>query len=183
MTPGTRRLLLAATVTLAALGLLLAGSWLWLNRDTSTYAPGFTDSGFSKIREGMTAEQVRSLLGEPLSMNLDPARETWFYLEDQPNQQQKEAGVFKLFGSLGRVEFDPQGRVAGISGDGLKGLRVGLSREEVLRLLGPPSNKQPARAKTLHYSSPGNAGIYRARALELDEKDRVTRIIHYTIHD
>jgi len=183
MRTGIRRLLLAVLATLAALALLVAVSRLWLNRDTSTYAAGFTEAGFSQVREGMSLSEVQSLLGEPLSLDRDPARETWFYSEDQPAQEKKGVWVFRLFGSLGRVEFDHQGHVVSFSGDGTEQLRSGLSREQVLRLLGPPSSKQPARSKILHYSSPGNAGIYRARALELDGNDRVSRIIRYTIHD
>ena len=163
-----------------ALLLLMAG--LWLNRDTSTYADGFSESGFSEIEEGMPYEQVHALVGAPLSMDPQPVLETWYYSEDQP-EQEDGTWVFNLFGPLGEVRFDEQGRVVSFSGEGTEQLRAGLSKAEVRKLLGSPSNTRPARSKLLHYSSPGNAGVYRARIVELDEADRVSRVIHYTTHD
>lgn len=183
MRTGLRRVLVSGAVTVGVLALLLQMAGLWLNRDTSTYADGFSESGFSEIEEGMPYEQVHALVGSPLSLDSQPVLETWYYSEDQPGQQEDGTWVFDLFGPLGKVRFDEQGRVVSFSGEGTEQLRAGLSKEEVRRLLGPPSNTRPARSKLLHYSSPGNAGVYRARMVELDEDDRVSRVIRYTTHD
>lgn len=40
--------------------------------DTTEYASGYSDSGFRRLRKGMTEEDVRALLGEPL-LRLDIA--------------------------------------------------------------------------------------------------------------
>lgn len=183
MNPLPRRILLTSVVTVAGLGVLWSVAWLWLNRDTTTYAEGFTESGFSEIELGMSYEQVRSLIGEPLSRQVEPVLETWYYSSGQPGRQENGARIFNLFGPLGEVRFDEAGRVVRFSGEGTERLRGGLSKEEVRQLLGSPSSTQPARSKLLHYSSPGNAGIYRARMVELDENGRVSRIIRYTTHD
>lgn len=178
-----RRVVLTVAVALVSFGVLWAVSWLWFNRDTSTYAEDFTEGGFSQIEEGMPFEEVHALLGDPLIMKIDPAPETWYYSQKQPGRQDGGVWVFRLSGSLDRVEFDEQGRVIDFSGQGTEQLSAGLSKEQVLELLGSPSSMQPARTKLLYYSSPGDAGVYKARGLELDENDRVSRIIRYTLHD
>ena len=183
MRTGPRRVVVAGAMTIVVLGLLLVVAWLWLNRDTSTYADGFSESSFSQVEEGMPYEEVHALVGSPLSVDAEPVLETWYYFTDQPGQQEDGTWIFDLFGPLGKVRFDDQGRVVSYSGEGTDQLRVGLSKEEVRRLLGSPSNARPARSKLLHYSSPGNAGVYRARMVELDEDDRVSRVIRYTTHD
>lgn len=183
MRTGLRHVLVAGSMTVVVLGLLLVVAWLWLNQDTSTYADGFSESGFSQIEEGMPYEEVHALVGAPLSQDAEPTLETWYYSTDQPGQQEDGTWVFDLFGPLGKVRFDDQGRVVSYSGEGTEPLRAGLSKEEVRRLLGSPSSVRPARSKLLHYSSPGNAGVYRARMVELDEDGRVSRIIRYTTHD
>lgn len=183
MRTALRRVLMAGSMTMVVLGLLLVVAWLWLNQDTSTYADGFSESDFSKIERGMSYEEVHALVGAPLSEDAEPILETWYYFKDQPGQQEDGTWVFDLSGPLGKVRFNDRGRVVSYSGEGTEPLRAGFSKEEVRRLLGSPSSVRPARSKLLHYSSPGNAGIFRARMVELDEDDRVSRIIRYTTHD
>jgi outer membrane protein assembly factor BamE (lipoprotein component of BamABCDE complex) len=60
---------------LLVLALLVIAGWFLLYRDTSIYAPGFTQRAFDKVRPGMTQSEVRQLLGEPLGVR-DRA---WYY--------------------------------------------------------------------------------------------------------
>ena len=41
---------------------------IWLRRDSTNYAPGYSWSKFSSIRNGMTPVEVTRILGQPLSI-------------------------------------------------------------------------------------------------------------------
>ena len=64
-----------ATLGLVALILLVIVGWFLLYRDTSVYAPGFTQRAFDQVRLGMTQSEVRQLLGEPLGVR----GRAWYY--------------------------------------------------------------------------------------------------------
>ncbi len=38
----------------------------WVFEDTTEYSPSYSDSGFKRIKNGMTVPQVKQVLGEPL---------------------------------------------------------------------------------------------------------------------
>jgi hypothetical protein len=72
----------------------LIGSWLgtarwWVDHNFATvYASGYSESGFRRVRIGMTPEEVGSVLGQPLrrdstSPNWSPC-ENWMY-SDPPH--------------------------------------------------------------------------------------------------
>lgn len=64
-----------AALGLLVLVLLVIAGWFLLYRDTSVYAPGFTQRAFDQVRPGMTQREVRQLLGEPLGMR----GHAWYY--------------------------------------------------------------------------------------------------------
>ena len=70
------RLPLVAIVLLTLLGL---GGWWWLTRDTTIYAPSYSERRFSQLEVGMELEDVYSLLGEPLAIRRGVRPETWCY--------------------------------------------------------------------------------------------------------
>jgi outer membrane protein assembly factor BamE (lipoprotein component of BamABCDE complex) len=72
MTPRARR---TAASGIVALVLLVFAGWFLLYRDTSVYAPGFTQRAFEQVRPGMTQSEVRRLLGEPLGSR----GRAWYY--------------------------------------------------------------------------------------------------------
>jgi outer membrane protein assembly factor BamE (lipoprotein component of BamABCDE complex) len=50
--------------------------------EATTYASGYSEEDFSKVDVGMSKEDVKRLLGPPLSVvNWDNGRETWAYSE------------------------------------------------------------------------------------------------------
>lgn len=74
--------------------------------DTGTYAPGYSDRAFRSVRSGMTQEDVRAILGEPLKAEsvpeLRPAGSVvWAY----------SASVRKGNFRVRSVVFGPEGRV------------------------------------------------------------------------
>jgi len=62
--------------TAVALG---AGSLCWYNRDTTTYADGFTEEAFQKLKPGMSLNEVYSLLGRPLAVRQEASLEQWCF--------------------------------------------------------------------------------------------------------
>ena len=68
--PILRAINTAATFAILAVAYLGVGGCesycvLWPSIDT-VYAPGFTDAGFERVQVGMTREDVRAQIGEPL---------------------------------------------------------------------------------------------------------------------
>jgi hypothetical protein len=59
--------------------------WTWLCRDSTIYAPGYSWSKFSSIRNGMTPREVTRILGQPLSIEPFDGEILWDHgLQDQP---------------------------------------------------------------------------------------------------
>ena len=105
--------------------------------NTIVYRVWFQNSRYSRVRPGMTENQVMSILGRPDRMVPNPVYETWCY------------GVlpgysFKMYRAF--VDFDPYGRVtnairAGFSHDpgwprGKPAL--GMTKQQVLQMVGKP---------------------------------------------
>ena len=53
--------------------------WAWLCRDSMIYAPGYSWSKFSSIRNGMTPGEVTRILGQPLSIEPFDGEIHWDY--------------------------------------------------------------------------------------------------------
>jgi hypothetical protein len=63
--------------------ILLLAVVFWLAYPLTTYAPGYTRAGFRKIRVGMSAQEVRQLVGEPFSrLETRPLNTVWVYSRD-----------------------------------------------------------------------------------------------------
>jgi hypothetical protein len=59
--------------------------WTWFCRDSTIYAPGYSWSKFSSIRNSMTPKEVTRILGQPLSIEPFDGEIHWDYgLRDQP---------------------------------------------------------------------------------------------------
>lgn len=137
----------ARAVLAASVALSLATAWLMTSHDTvretiigvlvrehTAYTPGFSDDAFRHIAPGHTDSSVRQSLGEPHG-------ESWFY--PPRNKAIQSAAATSVASSAGEciaVRFK-QGIVVSAAGGpacGKAGVRVGLERHEVERLLGTP---------------------------------------------
>jgi len=177
------RLLLLAVAFVGALG--LAGLW-WLTRDTTIYAPSYSERRFSQVEVGMELEDVYSLLGEPLAVRRGVRPETWCY--DEPAVVQtgafgNEYTVSGLFERSPCVEFDSQHRVSAVSGRGMEDIGAGMTQAEVTAVLGEPLETYPPAVMTLHYSRPGGENLFRARIVKIDATNRVSDIVTYQFYD
>jgi len=162
---------------------LVAGFAIWtysIYRDTSTYAVHFTEEGFSRIRAGMSTQEVYSILGGPLAINTTVSPEAWFYYET-PIEPRKN--VFNFLGPVSRVQFDRNGVVTKVSGIAEHSCHIGMRQAEVLKILGQPAHRARRSAQTLHYSSPGTYGVFQARMLSVGDENQVTEVIRDSFHN
>jgi hypothetical protein len=127
----------------------------------------------------MSETDVVSLLGAPLSDEKDPFPEAWFYGENRKGTTR----TFDLFGVPDVVFFDEGGRVSKVKGRLTETVRVGMDREVVLQLAGPPERKVPARARVFHYSAPAKSGRYRARIVAINDHGTVSETAAYDVYD
>lgn len=86
-----RRLVLGGLCVLAAChvvvrvtnpfeGWLAVVTLVWPFKDATKYADGYTDAGFAAVTPGMTMDEVRALLGEPIGVGGRKLEETvWGY--------------------------------------------------------------------------------------------------------
>jgi|GEM_PF-1579828 len=171
-----------AMVALAVVMVTAAALW-WSSRDTTIYASGFTNEAFEKIQLGMAVEDVYSLLGRPLGVREEDSPERWCY-GGSPVVRKGTTYVVKDFFRTPRcVSFTESGVVLRATGDGMSVVDKGMSAEEVLQLLGEPDRRAPAATRTLHYSEPGGDGLFRARIVALDARNRVSDIVTYQFYD
>jgi hypothetical protein len=127
----------------------------------------------------MSEADVVSLLGAPLSDEKDPFPEAWFYGE----KRNRTNRVFDLFGASDVVFFDGGGRASKVNGRLTETVQLGMDREVVLQLAGPPDRKVPARARVFHYSAPANSGRYRARIVAINDHGTVSETAAYDVYD
>ena len=93
--------------------------------DTTTYAPRYSDSGFRRVRKGMSEQQIQDLIGSPLG-------ETWGYVplhERKPYDSSDPCAWVHI--RDGRVEeyVDPRCTKQGV--------RPFMPVPELAKLLGP----------------------------------------------
>jgi outer membrane protein assembly factor BamE (lipoprotein component of BamABCDE complex) len=151
-----RTLVVLAVTAVAAVAVhafLLDGLDGWLLAramgDDTTYAPHYSDAAFRRVQIGMNREAVDRLLGPPL-------REVWVY---------REHAV-----SLPSVDFaaDRVAHVGSETDPRLLAVRIGMSKGDVLKLVGPPREVSLVYTKTPHDRS------YHIRAVFLSG-DRVVK--------
>jgi outer membrane protein assembly factor BamE (lipoprotein component of BamABCDE complex) len=146
-------LAVATAVAVAGHAYLLDGldGWLFARvmGDDTTYGPRYSDTAFREVRVGMNRGPVDQLLGPPL-------RELWIY---------RESGV-----SLPTVDFagDRVVYVGSETDPRLQAVKIGMRKDEVLKMVGSPREVSLVYTKTPHDQS------YRLRALML-AGDRVVK--------
>ena len=130
----------------------------------------------------MTEDQVIGLLGLPLSVDSTLRLETWYYQE-----RGVESGTFRktyrLLDPAQFVEFDRAGLVSRTAGDSVRKVKVAMTKAEVFTAAGEPDRKTPRVAKLVHYSSPSDRGLYRARVIGFGDDGTVVDITAYDTYD
>ena len=163
-------------------GLMVIIIWSISKIDTSIYAPGFSEDLFQQIEIGMPKESVHALLGTPISQQQVDSPETWSY-----SKMSVKRGWIRTTTDPGEsryIQFDALARVVRVRGDSLRKLiREGMEQQEVLAILGEPTEVYPQTTEVLHYSSPADWGTYRARIIGIDSNGLVSEITTYDMPD
>lgn len=128
----------------AALGLVL--------REHTEYAGGFSEQAFRTIEVGQSDEDVRRSVGAPLGEWLE-------YFDDQEPATGKEVGCPFLYLESDRVAADSRDIGPAATMCAQRGIRLGMSRGEVIRVLGPP------RFVCWRYSRSPSGQYHRARVV------------------
>lgn len=157
------------------------GIW-WSGRDTTIYAAGFDEEAFRHLKPGMSVEEVHELLGEPLATRQENGKASWCYGEE-PMSRRGSTYVVNHYFRPSRCVFFDQARVFDTTGDEMDSVVSGMTREEVLTVMGEPSYRAVATNQTLHYSKPGGEGRFRARIVGLDQEHRVSEVVSYRFFD
>jgi outer membrane protein assembly factor BamE (lipoprotein component of BamABCDE complex) len=166
----------------AAVALTAAALW-WSNRDTTIYASGFTEAAFRQLKPGIGLEDVYSLVGQPLATRQENSPERWCYGEPTMVRDGSTYVFQDFFGTPRCVFLSEAGVVLRATGDRMEEIHEGMTTDEVLERLGKPDRRSPAAAKTLHYTEPGGDGLFRARIVAVDARNRVSNVVSYQFYD
>ncbi len=168
--------------TLLSILLLLAafllGFYLCLivfyTADVTMYSPGYSDKAFSMIKIGMSSEQVHSILGDPIAIyNYNPIN-IWDYSDKIEVREQSYGGIEYHRERANIIEFDQEGRVSHVSGGITTRIKIGMSKNDVLGILGEPRIKITSfRTKFECYTKPSSIGLLKERAIQYNQKGKV----------
>jgi outer membrane protein assembly factor BamE (lipoprotein component of BamABCDE complex) len=129
---------------------------IWLIRDDTVYAPGYSEAKFKSIRLGISREEVIRLLGQPLSV--DPARGyiLWTYASDDFRNPRNQGNGPMVMPAQTFVQADTAGNIVGVSGVYLnikKDEYLNHRLEEVRAQFGDPLEIRTAPDRDLYWHS------------------------------
>ena len=180
----TRAISLILTV---ALGILTGCNRALFNEQTR-FAPGYSESKFKLVSQGMPRSDVVGLIGEPLQISTQKWSEAWSYspAASKPDGTPSAGGVrtYNLFGKFTRLNFTEGGVVESTAGDYLQGDFKGLTKQQVLARIGEPTERVLTEYGVIcHYTLPGKSGTYKAREVYLDASNRVSSAVAEMCYD
>jgi len=158
--------------------------------EQTMFSSGFSEQKFQQIKNGMTAQEVISLLGTPLTQTTQQWSEVWSYSPagSEPNTTRAKDGTttYNLFGKVTHLRFTEAGVVAGVSGDYLDGNFIGLTKQQVREKLGEPSQREAKPFEVIYcYTAAGKSGsgTYKRREVHLDASNKVSSVVASTHYD
>lgn len=183
VTPRAKKVVYGSLIALMVLIALIGGLLAWSARDTTVYAAKFEESQFNRLEVGMALSDVYALLGDPLSHREESSSERWCY-----DRQAVDGGAGRFtyndfFEPRACVEFDTAGRVSEIAKTVQGRVRLRMTKDQVLTVLGSPIDRFPQVSQTLHYASPGGDGLFKARIVAIDREGRVAEVTSYQFYD
>jgi hypothetical protein len=162
-------LVLLASIAVTGLGFVVFRSVL---QDHTTYASGFSRAKFALVCAGLSEARAKMFLGPPLSEEIGPFGEVWYYSSQWPRSFSRDMArglivTFRLDGKVADTLGAPQA-VARVE------LDPGESAADVLREAGLPIRVEPAYYKKAWYSRPRNdSGRYSLVAVLYDHSGNV----------
>jgi hypothetical protein len=133
--------------------------WTWLCRDSTIYAPGYSWSKFSSIRNGMTPEEVTRILGQPLSIEPFDGEIHWAYfgLQEVPAPMASVGGPNSSPPSVeANFVADWYGKVVRVHPTGANPQTeelLGKSLDDVRKRYGAPTTASTIPRQTMYWYS------------------------------
>lgn len=157
--------------------------------ERTTYAPGYTEGGFRRIKVGMSEQEVVALVGPPLTVRTQNLWESWYYYPQVSSSTNRQL-LLKTYSfiaptSTTEVVFDHHGVITNTMGEYLKKWNlIGFSKERLLSSVGKPSRvDRRNHARFLCYSLPVLSGTYKIREVEIDGNNAVSATISEVHYD
>jgi outer membrane protein assembly factor BamE (lipoprotein component of BamABCDE complex) len=158
--------------------------------EQTIFSSGYSEQKFQQIKKGMTAQEVISLLGAPLTQATQQWSEVWSYspAESEPNMTRAKDGTttYNLFGKVTHLRFTEAGVVAEVTGDYLDGKFIGLTKQQVREKLGEPSERKAKQFEVIYcYTAAGKSGsgTYKRREVHFDATNKVSSVVVSTHYD
>jgi outer membrane protein assembly factor BamE (lipoprotein component of BamABCDE complex) len=154
----------------------------WLRSDSTIYAPGYSWSKFSSIRNGMTPEDVTRILGQPLSIEPFDGEIHWDYgLQGVPDQVASVGGPISSSPSVeANFVADWSGKIIRVHHAGASpetDEMVGKSLDDVRKRYGAPTTAYTIPRQTLYwYSKLRNVKGEYVMAIHFSEENKVYQI-------
>jgi SmpA / OmlA family len=132
---------------------------IWLRSDSTIYAPGYSWSKFSSIRNGMTPEEVTRILGQPLSIEPFGGEIHWSYhgLRDVPEPVASASGPISSPASVeANFVADLSGKIIRVHHFGASPKAeetVGKSLDDVRKRYGAPPTAYTIPRQTMYWYS------------------------------
>jgi hypothetical protein len=176
------------TVAFACLCTIVIGCGKILYGEDTTYAKGYSSRKFNQIIKGMTSSQVLAVLGAPLECRTQNWSEVWHYWPrtNSPTERResRNESSLNLFGPATNFRLSEDGKVAGFVGDYLQGDFVGISTNELVNRVGPPSRREVFDFQIKYrYSLPTDSGSYKMREVLFDASGHVTGTVAAMYYD
>jgi len=167
--PHVRRRRLYSILAMAGLVAAFCFSIFYVLRDHTAYAPRFSKAKFALVCPGLSEARVVTLLGPPLSEDVGPSGEAWYYKPQLPIalRSGRTRGLIVTFRRDGTVA-DTMGAPRAVA---KARLHAGASAADVLSAVGLPERIDPPIYKTAWYSKQqGNRGRYSVFAVLYDTR-------------
>ena len=136
----------------------------------------------------MSSSQVLAVLGAPLECRTQNWSEVWFYWPRATSpieRRESHNGLsYDLFGPATNFRLSEDGKVASFAGDYLHGDFVGISTNELVNRVGPPSRREVRDFQIIYrYSVPADSGSYKRREVLFDASGHVTSTVAAMYYD
>ncbi len=173
--------------------LTLSAVWLSacdrvLYSEETKFMNGYSEQKFRQLKQGMSPEEVRALMGAPWATTTQSWSEVWSYFprESQSSAIQGRDGSvsYNLFGKASNLRFAESGIVAAHSGDYLEGDFKGLTKQQVVARIGEPTRRELKQFEIIyHYTKPGKSGTYKKREVHFDSSSKVISTVTAVYYD
>jgi outer membrane protein assembly factor BamE (lipoprotein component of BamABCDE complex) len=136
--------------------LAIALGIIWLVRDDTVYAPGYSEAKFTSIQLGMSREEVTRLLGQPLNVDSAPGYILWTYASSDLRNPRIQGNGPTTIPAQTFVQADTAGKIVSVSGVYLnikKDEYLNHRLEEVRARFGDPLEIRTAPDRDLYWYS------------------------------